>query len=93
MIREVHEVVVREDGPVELPMGILVEAGPAPGSLSMAMETGGSCCEGRRTPRTIYSKDFGSEHTRDALGLGLLQPSRRKAAAELGTQATLARRT
>lgn len=40
MIREPAEVVVREDGSVELPMGILVEAGLAPGARLLAYSEG-----------------------------------------------------
>lgn len=40
MIREPAEAMVREDGSVELPMGILVEAGLAPGARLLAYSDG-----------------------------------------------------
>ncbi|MEU6536619.1 hypothetical protein [Streptomyces sp. NPDC047000] len=41
MIREVAQVIIYEEGSVELPMGILVEAGPAPGDRLPAYSNGG----------------------------------------------------
>ncbi|MFI1563882.1 hypothetical protein ACH4ZX_12615 [Streptomyces sp. NPDC020490] len=40
MIREPAQVMVRADGSVELPMGILVEAGLAPGDRLLAYSDG-----------------------------------------------------
>ncbi|MFE6406562.1 hypothetical protein ACFVOR_06465 [Streptomyces sp. NPDC057837] len=55
MIREPTEIKIDEHGRIELPLGLLAEAGLSPGSSVMpsVKATGASCCVGPRMPRAI----------------------------------------